>query len=111
VFDDVGASEALLSELNDLRSDANDRRAASGSSPRVPSGPAEGPPNDLADGVGVVALGLSIFDPGIFDLIEPLNDRVDSRVSDLENDGYESRDGPASVLDARDVSLFPPFEG
>lgn len=39
-------------------------------------------------GFGVVDLGLSSFPlPGIFDRIEPLNDRADSLVSDLLKDG------------------------
>lgn len=79
----VGASEPLRSELKDLRSDANDLRPPSESSPAFPSGTGA-IDGVLLDGVGVNDLGV---DPGIFDRIEPFNDRVDSRVSDLENEG------------------------
>ena len=42
----------------------------------------------LLFGFGVVDLGLSIFPlPGILERIEPLNERADSLVSDLLNDG------------------------
>lgn len=110
-FEVVGASDDLLSELKDFRSDAKDRRAVSVSSPAFPSGPAA-IEEVRADGFGVVDLGVSLFDPGIFDLIEPLRDRADSRVSDFEKEGYESNDGPASVVGVRAPSLFPAvFEG
>jgi len=43
-------------------------------------------------------LGLSVdFCPGIFDLIAVRKERDDSFVSDLLNDGYESREGPSPV--------------
>jgi len=62
--------------------------------------------SDLSPGFSSVVdpLGLSVdFCPGIFDLIAVRNERDDSFVSDLLNDGYESREGPSPV----GVSLPP----
>ena len=39
----------------------------------------------------VDVLGLSVLEPGILDLIAPLNDLVDSLVSALLKDGYDCR--------------------
>jgi hypothetical protein len=36
-------------------------------------------------------LGLSVLEPGILDLIAPLNDLLDSLVSALLNEGYDCR--------------------
>lgn len=51
-------------------------------------------------------LGLSRDLDGIFDLIELRRDRVESFVSDLEKEGYESSDGPSF-----ESVLFSAFEG
>lgn len=109
-MDVEGAREGFRSELNDFRSDANDLRPASASSVVLPSWLTAGV-SDLVEGVGVPDLGLSALAPGIFDLIDPLNDRADSRVSDLENEGYESSEGPDSAFGVLLPSLFPLFEG
>lgn len=53
--------------------------------------------------------GLSVLDePGILERMDPLRDALaDSLVSDLLNEGYESRLGPLSL----GVSPFSPLDG
>ncbi len=56
-------------------------------------------------------LGLSDFPaPGIMDL-RPRNDRDDSLVSDFPREGYESRFGPGTSREGRELPLFESFEG
>lgn len=58
------------------------------------------------------ARGLSLdLEPGILVLRALLNERIDSLVSDLLKDGYESRLGPPAVGVCDPVLLFPSFDG
>lgn len=64
------------------------------------------------DNADVEPLGLSAdLPPGILVRSEFLNERMDSLVSDLLNEGYESRDGPGPVGVCEPEVLLPSLDG
>lgn len=69
-------------------------------------------PEVSPDNAEVDPLGLSAdLPPGILVRREFLNERIDSFVSDLLNEGYESRDGPGPVGVCEPEVLLPSFDG
>jgi hypothetical protein len=87
---------ALVEDLTDAASDLS-----------APAIPTLGAPESAEDD----ALGLSVLSdfplPGIFDLSERI-DRVDSLVSDLPNEGYESKPSPDARSKDVAEALFDP---